>query len=434
MDIQEVADQLRTLQPSLGQFAKICIVLYNIMQPNSDGLRVLNKFAAKNITDDRLPLTRQELADVLDGPVAPVRFENEQQKVLIRTPPFRELDGHYNLHRDQWRGTLEELEVLGSGHLGTVYKVRMGDTGQVYALKTIERNKGKTGEELAMIRRARHENIVRLVGSFTSPQLIGLLMEPAADYNLAAYLNEETIDPDKESLLLNYFGCLIDALSYLHNKAYMRHNDIKPQNILVHCRHIYLADFGISLDWSETLRTTTCTTTATTPLYCAPEVTREGPPINSKADIWSLGCVFLEMTTVLKGRQVKEIASFFSEQGSRDASYRERLPDTILWMKILEKEGNNMTNEPLKWIEDMLQEDPNARPEAGKLRQLLEEKCDSNAGLSFFGTCCRRNTIFLKERAPIRLLEEALDDSPIEKHTYIAAVGWSSERRLYIQG
>ncbi|KAI1409910.1 kinase-like domain-containing protein [Hypoxylon sp. FL1857] len=410
------------------------------MQPNGDVLRLLNKFVEKKITDHRLPFKKEELGDILDGPGAPVRFVNEQHWVLIDTSPFYNLGAHsnlgihYNLRQDDWRGGLRELGTLGTGDSGTVYRVKWENRDQVYALKTIERGRRKAGEELAMLKRAKHQNIVRLVGSFTSPQYIGLLMDPAADYNLARYLDEETIDPNKGSLLLGYFGCLVDALSYLHNEVHLRHNDIKPQNILVHGGRILLADFGISLDWSETLRTTTWAPAPRTPLYCAPEVTQEGQPRNSKADIWSLGCVFLEMMTVVKGRRVGDISSFLNERGSWVNSYGNRLSDIPLWIKILEEESNGTTNEPFKWIQTMLQPDHKARPGAGTLRKLLEERCDADAGLLFFGTCCRANTLPVKQLEANRKLEEEFEDNPIEKHTYIAAVGWSSERRLYFQG
>ncbi|KAI1392941.1 kinase-like domain-containing protein [Hypoxylon trugodes] len=433
-DIQQVADQLKDVEPGLEQYTKICIVLHNSMQSTDDVYKVLKRFSEKKTTDHRLPFKKEELIDVLDSPGALARFEKEQQKVLIDTPTFQKLDTHYNLRQDQWRGSLKEIGVLGQGDSGVVYKVGLGNSDQIYALKTIERSKRKAGEELAMLKRASHKNIVRLVGSFTSPQFIGILMDPAADYNLAMYLDESTIDPQKESLLLRYFGCLVDALSYLHHEVYVRHNDIKPQNILVHRGQVFLADFGISLDWKETMRTTTWAPAARTPLYCAPEVTREGQSRNSTADIWSLGCVFLEMMTVLKGRHVKEISTFLGDRGSRGSSYGERLSDVLLWIRILEEENNDITNEPFEWIHDMLQHEPKARPGASRLRKILQEKSDSNAGLSFFGDCCRRNTVALRERNDSRQLEEIFDDSPIEKDTRIAAVGWSGERRLYIQG
>lgn len=425
-DVEEIANNLREIKPGFDHYTKISIVLYNIMKSSDDVLQALDKFNQDKITDHRFPFKKEDLTGILEGPGAPARFLNAQHMVLDISPSY-ELGKHYNLPKDEWGEQLIQLAVLGSSESGAVYKVGLAGKDKVYALKTIRRSNRKAVDELATLKRTKHKNIVQLVGSFTSPQFIGLLMDPAADCNLAVYLNEDANDPHKQSLLLSFFGCLVDALSYLHNEVYVRHNDIKPQNILVHHEHVFLADFGISLDWSETLRTTTVAPAARTPQYCAPEVGREGQSRNSTADIWSLGCVFLEMMTVLKGRQVEEIPSFLRERGPQSTSYGERLADVLLWIKILEAENDNVTNEPFEWIRDMLHSDPRSRPEAGKLRQILEEKCDSNAGLTFFGSCCRESTLVVKGADSNRDLEKMLDDNPIDKHTSIAAVSWSNE-------
>ena len=125
-------------------------------------------------------------------------------------------------------------------------------------------------------------------------------MDPVADYDLKYYLMIYPMPKENFAYLRSFFGCLASALKYLHEQN-CRHKDIKPGNILVKGGSVFITDFGTSLDWTEDqLEATTGRPTAFTNTYAAPEVA-EGRPRDRSADIWSLGCVFLEIivSTVL---------------------------------------------------------------------------------------------------------------------------------------
>jgi len=61
-----------------------------------------------------------------------------------------------------------------------------------------------------------------------------------------------------------------------------------------------------------------------TPRYCAPEVA-DYLPRSYPSDIWSLGCVFLEMLSVVKGETVECMREFFLDRGTRKESFRKNL-------------------------------------------------------------------------------------------------------------
>lgn len=130
--------------------------------------------------------------------------------------------------------------------------------------------------------------------SYTDPKYVGLLMSPVADCDLKAFLKRDPFPIDDLHLLRGFFGCLCSAVLYLHNSK-CRHKDLKPENILVYTNNVLITDFGTARDWSEQSRsTTTGRSGAYTPGYAAPEVVDEEPR-SSSADIWSLGCVYLDM-------------------------------------------------------------------------------------------------------------------------------------------
>lgn len=87
---------------------------------------------------------------------------------------------------------------------------------------------------------------------------------------------------------------LVMALEYVHKRRIL-HRDIKAANVfLTSSAVIKLGDFGISKILSETVHSKTF---VGTPYYMSPEMSLN-QPYYSKSDIWSLGCVVYEMTTL----------------------------------------------------------------------------------------------------------------------------------------
>jgi serine/threonine protein kinase len=142
-------------------------------------------------------------------------------------------------------------------------------------------------------------------------------MSPVVEYNLTKYFEECASNPHLVDILRTFFGCLASGLQYLHENK-IRHRDIKPDNILVRKHEVFLADFGISLDWEHLSRSTTTQESGRTLAYCAPEVASMFQKRNSATDIWSLGCVFVEMLVVLKGLDVVDLnRAFYANSESR---------------------------------------------------------------------------------------------------------------------
>lgn len=79
----------------------------------------------------------------------------------------------------------------------------------------------------------------------------------------------------------------------------VKHKDLKPDNLIIKSGSVLIADFGISKDLIDEATTATKNLAPQgTPIYWAPEVNSGGRRGRS-VDIFSLGCIFLEIATVL---------------------------------------------------------------------------------------------------------------------------------------
>ena len=78
----------------------------------------------------------------------------------------------------------------------------------------------------------------------------------------------------------------------------MLHRDLKPQNLLIDRRgYIKLADFGLARAFGMPVRT--YTHEVVTLWYRAPEILLGSKFYSTSVDVWSLGCVFAEMVSII---------------------------------------------------------------------------------------------------------------------------------------
>jgi serine/threonine protein kinase len=244
-------------------------------------------------------------------------------------------------------------------------------------------------------------------------------MRPVADYSLASYMAEAVNSIDKQSLLRTFFGCLCNGLQYLHQSK-IRHRDVKPENILVKGANILWTDFGISLDWENMSRSTTTADSAKSPVYCAPEVANSKPR-NSSSDIWSLGCVFLEMATILKGQTIRQMRQSFKAY-SENYCFCTKIKPVSFWIENLHPLRSDQDNEPLKWIKLMLNVNPRDRPTAQILFSMItNQHADSETSFTpamFCGLCCCEDdeSSFYSESDGERWIEEPEEQPSLDPY------------------
>lgn len=281
-------------------------------------------------------------------------------------------------HRD---GRFEYVKDLGKGTYGFVDEVREVTTGSLYARKSIPvRITGQDpkaiqrrveNEVSIMSEKLRHNHIASVNIYFKDDNYWSMIMLPVADYDLREFL-EKTVDNDYPADLLRmldpWFGCLISALAYAHSER-IKHEDIKPNNILIKDRKVYLTDFGTAKDFSELEASTVSDYQITgTPVYWAPE-----PRIWGRAaDIFALGCVFSEMLTVRQKRSLQDYRQFrHTASAEFSYAYRSSLPKVKRWLKELDGVSGRdpVAQTILEQIFNMLLENSQHRLEAARLKR-----------------------------------------------------------------
>ncbi|KAF7583757.1 hypothetical protein FOB63_001975 [Clavispora lusitaniae] len=227
---------------------------------------------------------------------------------------------------------------IGKGSFATVYKGVNTKTNQSVAIKSVVRSKLKSKKlienleiEISILKSMKHPHIVGLLDYTQTSTHFHLVMDycsmgdlsyfirrrdqlmkthPVISSLLQRYPSPEGSHGLHQTLVIHFLKQLSSALEFLRSKSLV-HRDIKPQNLLlcppVHVKSDFvageyvglwelpilkIADFGFarflpSTSMAETL--------CGSPLYMAPEILRY-EKYNAKADLWSVGAVFYEMT------------------------------------------------------------------------------------------------------------------------------------------
>lgn len=286
------------------------------------------------------------------------------------------------------RVSFEWLETLGNGTYGQVSKVRQLSTGRIYAQKVIRvssprlrpRIEKEVENEVSIMEKLRHHHIASLCfhDYDRSEDIFTILMLPVADYDLLQFLQGKCINamfPRTElTHLTSWFGCLVSALAFAHS-AKIKHEDIKPTNILIKDHVPYLADFGCAQDFSESDRSTSTDILAFgTPVYWAPE----NPPRGRAADVFSLGCVFSEMLTVMQGCTLEDYHRFrYLPNRDNPYAFRKNLPQVCKWLDQLKRPEDDVGELLIEQTLKMLEEDKNDRPEANHVKRALRREGDT---------------------------------------------------------
>lgn len=195
-------------------------------------------------------------------------------------------------------------DLVGQGMFGKVYQALNLDTGELLAVKTYQLNQNlrvaeielmNIKRELLILKSLDHPNIVKYfqVDFNQEDNSIDLITEYVPSGSM--YMLLEKYKGLSESVIRNYAKQLLEGLAYLHSNEVV-HRDLKSANILVtENSSLKLTDFGCSRRFDSDSNGQSKSFKGS-PYWMAPEmVLKQGH--GYPADIWSLGCLVIEMAT-----------------------------------------------------------------------------------------------------------------------------------------
>ncbi|KAG6508630.1 3-phosphoinositide-dependent protein kinase 2-like [Zingiber officinale] len=197
-------------------------------------------------------------------------------------------------------------KLLGTGSYSKVIRAKKKDTGNIYALKIMDKKFIAKENKVSYVKMERivldqldHPGIISLCFTFQDAYSLYMALECCEGGELFDQITRRGRLTEKEACF--YIAEVIDALEYIHSMGLI-HRDIKPENLLLTSDgHIKIADFGSVKPTRESQITVlpnsanekACTFVGTA-AYIPPEVLNSSPATFGN-DLWALGCTVYQM-------------------------------------------------------------------------------------------------------------------------------------------
>ncbi|KAL4773799.1 hypothetical protein BDW60DRAFT_206082 [Aspergillus nidulans var. acristatus] len=277
-------------------------------------------------------------------------------------------------------------QLIGKGTYGRVYLGMNADNGEVLAVKQVEINPRLAGQdtdkikemvaaldqEIDTMQHLEHPNIVQYLGCERGELSISIYLEYISGGSIGSCLRKH--GKFEESVVKSLTRQTLEGLSYLHNQGIL-HRDLKADNILLDldgtCK---ISDFGISKKSNDIYGNDSSNSMQGSVFWMAPEVIQsQGQGYSAKVDIWSLGCVVLEMFAGRRPWSKEEAIGAIFKLGS--LSQAPPIPDDV---------SMNVTPAALAFMWDCFTVDTSERPTAQTL--LTHPFCEPDPKYNFLDT------------------------------------------------
>ena len=184
------------------------------------------------------------------------------------------------------------IEDIDQGAFGKVIHVKEKSTQRDISVKIIDKSQAdqnlikKMKEEISILKKLDHENIVKFYGQIETSNQLLIKMEYIKYGTLSHWMKKnKKISEEDASLILKQ---VLSAIDYLHSNQ-ICHRDIKPENIMISKENdlnsIKIIDFGLSSQNFDSLSNSDYCGTF---IYMAPEEI-ERKSYYLSVDIWSIG-------------------------------------------------------------------------------------------------------------------------------------------------
>ncbi|EKG10456.1 hypothetical protein MPH_12314 [Macrophomina phaseolina MS6] len=257
-------------------------------------------------------------------------------------------------------------QLIGKGTFGKVYLGMNMTTGELIAVKQVEVKPNEDKErmkelvkaldiEIDTMQHLDHPNIVQYLGCERKDFSISIFLEYIPGGSIGSCLRKH--GKFEEAVVSSLTRQTLSGLAYLHREGIL-HRDLKADNILLDldgtCK---ISDFGISKKSDNIYGNDITNSMQGSVFWMAPEVIRsQGQGYSAKVDIWSLGCVVLEMFAGRRPWSKEEAIGAIYKLGSLNQA--PPIPDDV---------SQNISPAAISFMYDCFTIDPADRPTAETL-------------------------------------------------------------------
>lgn len=211
--------------------------------------------------------------------------------------PVDQLSAHM-----QTIGNYDLIEKIAEGGMGTVYRGKHRDTGDIVAIKIVPPHLltnavvvKRFEQEYNVARQIDHPNIVKALDFGADGDSRFLVMEYVEGESLGQKIERDGRMPEKDAI--GIIMQIAEALRAAHKQGVI-HRDVKPDNILLTPGGVAkLTDLGLVKELEADLNLTRTGRGLGTPHFMAPEQFRNAKKADARCDIYSLGATLYMMVT-----------------------------------------------------------------------------------------------------------------------------------------
>lgn len=288
-------------------------------------------------------------------------------------------------------------QLIGKGSYGRVYLGINLTTGDFLAVKQVEVNQKAAGhdkdkmkemvsaldQEIDTMQHLEHPNIVQYLGCERKEYSISIFLEYISGGSVGSCLRKH--GKFEENVVSSLTRQTLAGLAYLHEEGVL-HRDLKADNILLDvdgtCK---ISDFGISKKTDNIYGNDATNSMQGSVFWMAPEVIRsQGKGYSAKVDIWSLGCVVLEMFAGRRPWSKEEAIGAIYKLGSLNQA--PPIPDDV---------SSSISAAAVGFMLDCFTIEPSERPTAGRLQS--HQFCAPDPYYNFLDTELHRRLREVKE-------------------------------------